>query len=71
MRCGSSWASSRTTSGIALPRAIQSWSLTSLRQRFFKTGGRLIWHARAESYLTPRLCRQILKRIERLAWQPT
>jgi hypothetical protein len=41
-----------------------------------KTGGRLIRHARytlqlAESYLTGPLFRQILARIERLAWHPT
>lgn len=53
---------------LALPLAIQSWSLTSLQQRVFKTGGRLIRHARyfilqlAESYLTQRLFRQILGR---------
>jgi len=62
---------------LALPRAIQSWSLTSLQQRLFKTGGRLIQHARyfilqlAESHLTPWLFRQILGGIERLAWHPT
>jgi Transposase DDE domain group 1 len=62
---------------LALPRAIQSWSLTSLQLRLFKTGGRLIRHARyfvlqlAESYLTQRLFGQILGRIERLAWHPT
>ncbi len=62
---------------LALPVAIQGWSLTSLQQRLFKTGGRLIRHARyfvmqlAESYLTPRLFGQILGRIERLAWRPT
>jgi hypothetical protein len=56
---------------------LRSWSLTSLRQRLFKTGGRLIRHARyfvfqpAESYLTPTLFRQILGRIERLGWHPT
>jgi hypothetical protein len=27
---------------LVLPLAIQSWSLTRLQQRFFKTGGRLI-----------------------------
>ena len=54
-----------------------SWSLTSVQQRLFKTGARLIRHARyfilqlAESYLTPRLFGQILGRIERLAWHPT
>ena len=41
---------------LVLPVAIQSWSLTSLQQRLFKTGARLIGHARyfilqlAESY---------------------
>ena len=55
---------------LVLPVAIQSWSLTSLQQRLFKTGGRLIRHARyftlqlAESYLTGTLFRQILQRIE-------
>ncbi len=62
---------------LVLPVAIQSWSLTSLQQRLFKTGGRLIRHARyftlqlAESYLTGGLFRQILARIERLGWHPT
>jgi hypothetical protein len=31
---------------LVLPLAMQSWSLTSLQQRLFKTGGRLIRHAR-------------------------
>ncbi len=62
---------------LVLPVAIQNWSLTSLQQRLFKTGGRLIRHARyfvlqlAESHLTGTLFRQILGRIERLAWHPT
>ena len=53
------------------------WSLTSLQQRPFKTGGRLIRYARyfalqlAESCLTVSLFRQMLQRIERLAWHPT
>jgi hypothetical protein len=60
-----------------LPVSILSWSLTSLQQRLFKTGGRLIRHARyfvlqlAEAYLTGDLFRRILHRIERLAWHPT
>jgi len=47
------------------------------QQRLLKTRGRLIRHARyftlqlAESYLTGPLFRQILRRIERLAWHPT
>ena len=62
---------------LVLPGAFRSWSLTSLQQRLFKTGGRLIRHARyftlqlAESYLTGPLFRQILGRIERFAWHPT
>jgi len=62
---------------LVLPVSILSWSLTSLQQRLFKTGGRLIRHARyfilqlAESHLTPTLFRQILGRIEQLAWHPT
>jgi hypothetical protein len=62
---------------LVLPDAVRDSSLTSLQQRLFKTGGRLIRHARyfalqlAESYLTGNLFRQILWRIERLAWHPT
>ena len=61
---------------LVLPVATQSWSLTSLQQRLFKTCGHLIRHARyfvlqwAESHLTGRLFRQILGRIERPAWLP-
>ncbi len=62
---------------LILPLASHSWSLTSLQQRLFKTGGRLIRHARyfilqvAEGQLTQRLFAQIIRRIERLAWHPT
>jgi hypothetical protein len=62
---------------LVLPLAIQSWSLTSLQRRLFKTGGRLIRHVRsfllqlAERHLTWSLFRQILQRIERVAWHPT
>ena len=62
---------------LALPLTIGSWSLTSLQQRLFKTGGCLIRHARyftlqlVESYLTGGLFRQTLGRMERLAWHPT
>lgn len=62
---------------LVLPLAIQSWSLTSLQQRLFETGGRLIRHARYfilqldESHLKQRLFRQVIGRIERLAWHPT
>jgi hypothetical protein len=62
---------------LGLPVAIQTWSLTSLQQRLFKTGGRPIRHLRyfvlqlAESHLPGRLFRQILQRIQQLAWHPT
>ena len=62
---------------LVLPLAIQSWSLTSLQQRLFKSGGRLIRHDRyfilqlAETHLTRTLFRQIVARIGRLAWRPT
>ena len=68
---------------LALPLAIQSWSLTSLQQQLFKAGERLIRHARylilqlaegaegAEGHLTRSLIRPIVGRIERLAWYPT
>jgi len=58
---------------LVLPLAIQSGFLTSLQQRLFTTGGRLIRRARycilqlAERHLTQRLFGQILRRIERLA----
>ena len=39
---------------LALPLTIQSWSLTSLQRRLFKTGGRLIRHAGYSSSSWPR-----------------
>jgi hypothetical protein len=53
------------------------WPPTSPPQCLFKTGGRLIRHARyfirqpAEIHLTPTVFRQILGRVERLASHPT
>jgi hypothetical protein len=43
-----------------LPLAIQSWTLTSLQQRLFKTGGRLIRHAGASSCDSPKARRKLL-----------
>jgi len=54
---------------LALPTRVATWSLTSLRQRLVKTGGRLIQHARyywlllAESHLTRRLFGNMLQKI--------
>ncbi len=58
---------------LALPKKIENWSLTSLQQRLVKTGGRLVKHARyywltlAESHLTRRLFRSMVRRIDALA----
>jgi len=58
---------------LVLPKKIENWSLTSLRQRLVKTGGRLVKHARyywlmlAESHLTRRLFGSMVRQIERLA----
>jgi hypothetical protein len=57
---------------LALPKAIGSWSLTSLQQRLVKTGGRLVKHARyywlllAEGHLTRRLFAGMLWKIAAL-----
>ena len=54
---------------LVLPQRIEKWSLTSLQQRLVKTGGRLVKHARyywlllAESHLTRRLFRGMVRRI--------
>jgi hypothetical protein len=58
-----------------LPRRIENWSLTSLRQRLVKTGDRLVRHARyywlrlAESELARRLFASMVRRIEALPVQ--
>jgi hypothetical protein len=57
---------------LALPKRIETWSLTSLQQRLVKTGGRLVKHARycwlllAESHLTRRLFGSMLRRMAAL-----
>ena len=54
---------------LTLPKAIGTWSLTSLQQHLVKTGGRLIKDARyywlllAESHLTRRLFAGMLDKI--------
>jgi hypothetical protein len=58
--------------GLALPRRIGNWSLTSLQQRLAKTGGRLVRHARyywlvlAEGHLSRRLFGSMLRMIATL-----
>lgn len=58
---------------LALPRRIDTWSLTSLQQRLIRTGGRLVKHARyywlllAEGHLTRALFGAILRRLTALS----
>ena len=57
---------------LMLPKKIEGWSLTSLRQRLVKTGGRLVKRARyywwmlAESHLRRRLFGSMVRRIAAL-----
>ena len=57
---------------LAVPRRIGNWSLTSLQQRFVKTGGRLVKHARyyglllAEGHLRLQRFRSMLRMIAAL-----
>jgi hypothetical protein len=54
---------------LVLPKRIDSWSLSSVKQRLVKTGGRLVRHARyywlllAESHMTRLLFASMLQRI--------
>jgi Transposase DDE domain group 1 len=58
---------------LVLTSKIEHWSLTSLRQRLVKTGGRLVKHARyywlrlAERHLTRPLFESMVRRIAALA----
>ena len=55
------------SSPLALAGTVANWSLTGLRLRLVKTGGRLIKHVRwllmAEGHLTRRLFGGMLRRI--------
>lgn len=58
---------------LAVPKRIDTWSLTSLQQRLMNPGGRLVNHARyywlvlAEGHLTRRLFGAIVRRLETLS----
>jgi hypothetical protein len=57
---------------LALPEAMKHWSLTSLQTRLFKTGGRLVRHAKrlvfqlAEVLVSREMLARMLERIGRL-----
>ncbi len=58
---------------IALPASVKHWTLTTLRDRLIKIGGKMVRHARyvtfqlAEVAIPRLLCRTILQRIRRFA----
>ena len=61
---------------LALPDAVSHWSLTTLRDRLIKTGGKIVRHGRyvtfqmAEVAIPRDLFADILSRIERLRPKP-
>jgi hypothetical protein len=61
---------------LALPQAVQYWSLTTLREKLIKIGAKIVRHARyvtfqlAEVAVPRRLFAAILDRIARLAIPP-
>jgi hypothetical protein len=61
---------------LALPREVESWSLTTLREKLVKIGARIVRHGRyvvfqlAEVAVPRALFAKILRRIERLRPQP-
>lgn len=61
---------------LALPKAIESWSLMSLRERLIKTGTRLVRHGRyallqmAEAALPRAVSHPIMGRINKLPGRP-
>jgi hypothetical protein len=62
---------------LALPKAVEHWSLTSLREKLVKIGAKIVTHARyvtfqmAEVAVPRELFREILQRIDGLRVQPT
>jgi hypothetical protein len=62
---------------LALPRSIQHWSLTTLREKLVKIGAKVAKHSRyvifqlAEVAIPRELFAKILGRIQRLALAPT
>ena len=57
---------------LALPKSVQHWSLTTLREKLIKIGAKIVRHARyvtfqmAEVAVPRKLFREILRRIARL-----
>ncbi len=62
---------------LALPRSIQHWSLTTLREKLVKIGAKVVRHARyvifqlAEVAVPRQLFAAILRRVQQLVPAPT
>ena len=62
---------------LALPRSVQTWSLTTLREKLIKIGAKVVSHAKAVTFqmaevAVPRaLFAAILRRIGRLRAAPS
>jgi hypothetical protein len=56
---------------LALPRSVQHWSLTTLREKLIKIGAKVVWHAR---YVTFQMAKVAVSRglfaaiLERIQW---
>lgn len=61
---------------LALPREVEQWSLTTMREKLIKIGARIVRHSRylafkmAEVAVPPALFAEILRRIERFRRPP-
>ena len=59
---------------LALPRSVQHWSLTTLREKLIKIGAKVVRHSRivtfqmAEVAVSKEIWAELLSRIDRLRW---
>ncbi len=62
---------------LALPKQVEHWSLTTLREKLVKIGAKMVSHGRyvtfqlAEVAVPRKLFREILRRIDELRRRPT
>jgi hypothetical protein len=65
-----------SSAGMAVPKSISNWSLTTLREKLVKIGAKVTRHSKyvffqlAEVAVPRHLFAAILERIRRLAMQP-
>ena len=74
--CRASRRTGRQCIALALPREVEHWSLTTLREKLVKIGARIVRHGRyvvfqlAEVAVPRALFAEILRRIDRLRGPP-